>query len=86
MPLDTTDHPLFDHALEHAVKLTPPNLPPDKTFTLGEVQALMAMMWVHGMNWGVLNPQAAVSATMNFGERRKQELAEQSPTPEVPPG
>jgi hypothetical protein len=69
MPLDMTDHPLYDLAIEQAVKLTPPNLPRNALFGLEHVQQLMALMWCQGVTWGVTHPQEAVSATMHMGER-----------------
>lgn len=75
MALDITDHPLFDVAIEQAVKLTPPSLNPRTAFSIQEVQNLMAMMWVQGVIWGVMNPQAAVSSMLNFDQERKADAA-----------
>ena len=76
MPLDITDHPLYDVALEEAVNLTPPHMDPNLLFKLADMQHIMARMWIQGMNWGVTHPQEAVSATMNFGLRRRAEVEE----------
>lgn len=86
MPLDITDHPLYDTALEEAVKLTPPTVDQNSLFKLSDMQHIMARMWIQGMNWGVLHPQAAVSATMNFGLERKAEAeaAAKSPGNQIP--
>lgn len=74
MTVEITDHPLYDMATEQAVHMTPPDLSADTLLPLPLVQQLMASMWIQGLTWGAMNPQQAVSATMNIGERMKQEL------------
>jgi hypothetical protein len=73
MTLQINDHPLYDLALEEAVKNTPPTLNPGALFKLEHVQEIMATMWIRGVTWGAIHPQQAVSATMWMGERMKED-------------
>jgi hypothetical protein len=84
MPLDMTDFPLYDIAIETAVSMTPAQLSQKALFDLQHVQNLMALMWCQGVTWGVLHPQEAVSAHMFMANRLKAQREHQERQPPDP--
>lgn len=67
MSIDVTDHPLYDLAVEYAVNFTPKDMPLDAQLTVAQVQTIMAIAWLEGVNWGVTHPMEAAAATAHMG-------------------